>query len=70
MTGIHIFIVLPVSNMEERDKAKNIRTSGIKLPRQDFQELFAVKPRYTVNARRVTESANAEDYIHGNKKRF
>lgn len=56
--------------MEERDKAKNIRTSGIKLPRQDFQELFAVKPRYTVNARRVTESANTEDYIHGNKKRF
>lgn len=70
MTGIHIFIVLPISNMEEGDKAQNIRTSGVKLPRQDFQELFAVKPRCTVNAGRVLEAANTEDYILGNKKRF
>lgn len=71
MTGIHIFIVLTMSNMEERDKAKkNIRGSGLELPKQDVQELFAVKRRYTMHARRVLETANTEDGIAGNRGDF
>lgn len=66
MTGMHVFIVLTMSNMEERDKAKNIRGSALELLKQDV----VVKLRYTVHARRVLEAANTGDDIAGNRGDF
>lgn len=66
MTGMHVFIVLTMSNMEERDKAKNIRGSALELLKQDV----VVKLRYMVHARRVLETANTGDGITGNRGDF
>lgn len=66
MTGMHVFIVLTMSSMEERDKAKNIRGSALELLKQDV----VVKLRYMVHARRVLETANTGDGITGNRGDF